>query len=149
MFIVYACKMATFFSIENPLLWVPLNNWFTSATVFLNLFFSEVGQSRSAQIGPFTVIGNGTTVGSNARISNSVVGEGCTIGSNVSIEGCYIWHNVTIEDSCKLRHAIVCDGVIMKSGAALEPGVVLSFKDVHLPHISMLVSARYFVPNVS
>ncbi|KAL2504619.1 Trimeric LpxA-like enzyme [Abeliophyllum distichum] len=91
---------------------------------------SEVGLSRSAQIGPFTVIGNGTSIGSNTEISDSVVGEGCIIGSNVSIEGCYIWNNVTIEDGCKLKHAIVCDGVIMKSGAGLEPGVVLSFKVV-------------------
>ncbi|XP_059652622.1 uncharacterized protein LOC132299815 [Cornus florida] len=102
---------------------------------------SEIGQSRSAQIGPFTVVGNGTSIGNNTRISNSVVGEGCTIGSNVLIEGCYIWHNVTIEDGCKLRHAIVCDGVLMKSGAVLEPGAVLSFK--------VLIGQQFVVPAYS
>ncbi|KAI5676430.1 hypothetical protein M9H77_07380 [Catharanthus roseus] len=91
---------------------------------------SEVELSRSAHIGPFTVIGRGTRVGNSTGISNSAVGEGCKIGSNVLIEGCYIWHNVTIEDGCKLKHAIVCDGVIMKAGAALESGVVLSYKVV-------------------
>ncbi|KAL8090381.1 uncharacterized protein LOC141697203 [Apium graveolens] len=91
---------------------------------------SEIGQSRSAQIGPCTVIGNGTTIGNKTAISNSVVGEGCSIGSNVTIEGCYIWHNVIVEDGCRLKHAIVCDGVILKAGAVLEPGVVLSFKVV-------------------
>lgn len=91
-------------------------------------FWSEIGQSRSAQIGPFTVIGHGTTIGDKTSISNSVVGESCSIGSNVTIEGCYIWHNVTVEDGCKLKHAILCDGVILKAGAVLEPGVVLSFK---------------------
>lgn len=90
----------------------------------------EIKQSRSSKIGPFTVIGTGTSIGNSTQISNSVVGEGCSIGSNVTIEGCYIWHNVTIEDGCKLKHSIVCDGVTMKSGAALEPGVVLSFKVV-------------------
>lgn len=95
---------------------------------------SEVGQSRSAEIGPFTVIGTGTEVGNYTTISNSVVGEGCRIGSNVSIDGCYIWHNVTIEDGCKLKHAIVCDGVIIKSEAALEAGVVLSYKVIVGPH---------------
>lgn len=89
---------------------------------------SDIGQSRSAQVGPFTVIGNGTTIGNNSKISNSVVGESCTIGSNVSIDGCYIWHNVTIEDGCQLKDAIVCDGAVLKSGSMLEPGVVLSFK---------------------
>lgn len=87
-------------------------------------------QSRSAQIGPFTVIGSGTHIGNNTRISNSVVGECCKIGSNVTIEGSYIWNNVTIEDGCSIKHAIVCDGAIMRSGSALEPGAVLSFKVV-------------------
>ncbi|KAL8171847.1 hypothetical protein V2J09_023651 [Rumex salicifolius] len=91
---------------------------------------SGITQSRTAAVGPFTVIGNGTIIGDNSRISNSVIGEGCKIGADVSIEGSYIWNNVTIEDGCNLRHAIVCDGVIMKSGSALEPGVVLSFKVV-------------------
>ncbi|XP_062144688.1 uncharacterized protein LOC133852038 isoform X1 [Alnus glutinosa] len=102
---------------------------------------SEVVQSRSAEIGPFTVIGNRTKIESNTKISNSVVGEGCTIGSNVSIEGSYIWDNVIIEDDCKIMHAIVCDGVVMKSGAVLEPGVVLSFK--------VVIGQQFVVPSYS
>ncbi|KAJ9185907.1 hypothetical protein P3X46_005483 [Hevea brasiliensis] len=90
----------------------------------------EIEQSRSAQMGPFTVVGKGTRIGNNSKISNSVIGKNCAIGSNVSIVGSYVWDDVTIEDGCELRHAIVCDGVIIKSGAVLEPGVVLSFKVV-------------------
>lgn len=102
---------------------------------------SEIGQQRSAKIGPFTVIGNGTKIGDNTSISNSVIGKGCSIGANVSIEGSYIWDNVIIEDGCKLRHAIVCDGVIMKSGAVLEPGVVLSLK--------VVIGQQFVVPSYS
>ncbi|KAI9186794.1 hypothetical protein LWI28_020940 [Acer negundo] len=91
---------------------------------------SEIVQSCSSQIGPFTVIGYGTKIGNDTKVSSSVIGEGCTIGSNVLIEGSYIWDNVTIEDGCELRHVIVCDGVILKAGAVLKPGVVLSFKVV-------------------
>lgn len=91
---------------------------------------SGIDQSRSAEICPFTVIGKNTVIGNNTKISNSVIGEGCKIGSNVSIDGSYVWDNVTIEDECQLKHAIVCDDVIIKSGAILEPGVVLSFKVV-------------------
>lgn len=112
--------------IERPTLRV-LENLHYRNSYILN-FPPGIIQSSSAQIGPFTVIGNGTTIGDNTRISNSVVGDGCKIGSNVSVEGSYIWHNVTIEDGCTLRHAIVCDGVIIKSGAVLEPGAVVSFK---------------------
>ncbi|XVE62609.1 hypothetical protein DITRI_Ditri06bG0131800 [Diplodiscus trichospermus] len=102
---------------------------------------AEVTLSCSAQIGPFTVIGQGTTIGNGTKISHSVIGEGCTIGSNVTIEGSYIWNNVTIENGCQLRHAIVCDGVIMKSGAVLEPGVVLAFK--------VVVGQQFVVPAYS
>ncbi|XP_024179975.1 translation initiation factor eIF-2B subunit epsilon isoform X2 [Rosa chinensis] len=109
---------------------------------------SELGQSRSAQIGPFTVIGNGTKIGDNTKISNSVIGDGCSIGPNVSIEGSYIWDNVTIEDGCKIRHAIVCDGVIMKSGAVLEPGVVLSFKVfLILLFLQVVIGQQFIAPS--
>ncbi|KAA3487424.1 translation initiation factor eIF-2B subunit epsilon-like [Gossypium australe] len=91
---------------------------------------SDVTLSRSAQLGSFTFIGQGTKIGNDTKISHSVIGERCTIGSNVTIEGSYIWNNVTIEDGCQLRNAIVCDGVILKSGAVLQPGVILSFKVV-------------------
>ncbi|KAJ6917761.1 hypothetical protein NC652_019938 [Populus alba x Populus x berolinensis] len=37
---------------------------------------SEIEQSRSAHIGPFTVIGKGTRIGNNSNISNSVSGKG-------------------------------------------------------------------------
>ncbi|KAK1376175.1 eIF-2B GDP-GTP exchange factor subunit epsilon [Heracleum sosnowskyi] len=97
-----------------------------------------VGQS---QIGPLTVIGSGTIIGNKTTISKSVVGGGCTIGSNVTIDGCYIWNNVTIEDGCELKHAIVCDGVILKAGAVLEPGVVLSFK--------VVIGEKFVVPSYS
>ncbi|CAH9100799.1 unnamed protein product [Cuscuta epithymum] len=102
---------------------------------------SEVKQSCSAKIGPFTVIGNNTTIGKNSEISNSVVGEGCIVGSHVRIDGCYIWNNVTIEDGCRLKHAIVCDGVIIKSMGVLDPGAVVSFK--------VLVGEHFHVPAYS
>ncbi|PWA43769.1 Armadillo-type fold [Artemisia annua] len=104
---------------------------------------SEVSQSRSAEIGPFTCIGKGSSVGDNTIISNSIIGDGCKIGSDVSIDGCYIWRNVTIEDGCKLKHSILCDGVVVKSGAVLEPGAVLSYnvvvgKDLVVPCYSIV-----------
>lgn len=90
----------------------------------------DVAQSRSAEIGAFSVIGKDTVIGDGTKVYNSVVGRNCILGSNVSIKGCYIWDKVIIEDNCKLSHAIICDGVHLKAGAVLEPGVVLSYKVV-------------------
>nr|XP_043607455.1 translation initiation factor eIF-2B subunit epsilon [Erigeron canadensis] len=91
---------------------------------------SEISQSRSAEVGPYTYVGKGSSIGNNSKITNSVIGDDCEIGNNVSIGGCYIWNNVRIEDGCKLSNAILCDGVVMRSGAVLQPGVVLSYKVV-------------------
>ncbi|GKV17273.1 hypothetical protein SLEP1_g27802 [Rubroshorea leprosula] len=59
----------------------------------------------------------------------------------ISVGGSYIWNNVTIEDGCELKHARVCDGVIIKSGAVLEPDVVSSFK--------VVVGPKFVVPAYS
>ncbi|KAK1423746.1 hypothetical protein QVD17_19054 [Tagetes erecta] len=96
---------------------------------------SEISQSCSAEIGPFTYIGKGTSIGDKTVVLNSVIGDGCKIGGGVLIDGCYIWNNVTIEDGCKLKQAILCDGVVMRSGSVLEPGVVLSSNVVVGPKI--------------
>ncbi|KAJ6917786.1 hypothetical protein NC651_012078 [Populus alba x Populus x berolinensis] len=69
----------------------------------------EIEQSRSAHIGPFTVIGKGT------RIGTTLIFRILSLG-----KGSYIWDSVTIEDGCDISHAIICDGVVIKSGAVLE-----------------------------
>ncbi|KAH7669778.1 translation initiation factor eIF-2B subunit epsilon protein [Dioscorea alata] len=88
----------------------------------------DVILSRSAHVGAFSFVGNGTTIGDHSHISTSVIGQRCVIGKNVVIESSYIWDNVTIEDGCKLSHALVCDGVHLRAGVILESGVILSFK---------------------
>ncbi|KAI3965036.1 hypothetical protein MKX01_013967 [Papaver californicum] len=82
---------------------------------------SDIQISSSADVGPFTLVGSGTSIGDYSKISNSVIGNGCRIGSNVSIEGSYVWDNVTIQDGCQLNNALVCDGVVIQSGVVLEP----------------------------
>ncbi|XP_078447976.1 trimeric LpxA-like enzyme isoform X2 [Wolffia australiana] len=97
--------------------------------------------SNSAYIGAFSYVGNGSTIGECSRVFHSVIGEGCVIGNNVCIENSYIWNKVIIENDSKLSHAIVCDGVTLKAGAILEPGVILSFK--------VLVGQKSIVPAYS
>lgn len=116
------------------------------------IFPSEVDQSRTAQIHAFSLIGNGTTIGNHSVISNSVIGQSCTIGRNVSIQGSYIWDNVIIEDDCKLSHALVCDGVHLRAGVVLEPGVILSFKVHNLSVTNFMLQAKeafFYLQNVA
>lgn len=85
---------------------------------------------RSAQIGPSTVLGEGTCVDESCAIANSVIGRNCVIGRNVIIEGSYVWNNVTIHDDASIQYAVICDGCVVKAGARIEPGAVLSFNVV-------------------
>ncbi|CAN6451583.1 unnamed protein product [Victoria cruziana] len=108
---------------------------------------NDVAQSRFARVGPYSLVGSGTSIGDYSFVINSTIGDNCIIGRNVSIEGCYIWNNVTIQDNCKLKHAIVCDGVILKTGAVLQPGVILTFKvmigeEVEVPAYSKISLLR-------
>eukprot|EP00252_Welwitschia_mirabilis_P016124 TRINITY_DN3563_c0_g2_i1.p1 TRINITY_DN3563_c0_g2~~TRINITY_DN3563_c0_g2_i1.p1 ORF type:complete len:742 (-),score=186.19 TRINITY_DN3563_c0_g2_i1:165-2390(-) len=87
-------------------------------------------ESRSATVGRLSLIGNDTSIGDHSTVTDSIIGEGCIIGCNVTIEGCYIWNNVTVHDNSCLRYAIVCDRAIIKEGAVIEPGTILSFNVV-------------------
>lgn len=79
-------------------------------------------------IGENTVLGEKTVVGERTVIQNSVIGSNCVIGANVRIYGSYIWNDVKIGNGAVLTSAVVCDNVLVKEKAVVEPGAVLSFK---------------------
>jgi NDP-sugar pyrophosphorylase family protein len=76
--------------------------------------------ARSAVIGPDTVVGAGTTIDERCTISASVIGHGCRIGPDVRLQGCYIHDNVVIHGNVTITAAILCDRVVVKSGARVE-----------------------------
>ena len=73
------------------------------------------------------VIGQGSRIGANSRISQSSIGHNCVIGRNVNIEGSYIWDNVVIEDNCTIHQAILCDHVEVRAGVTVQEGCILSY----------------------
>ena len=88
------------------------------------------------------VIGKGTKVGANTKISHSAIGHNCKIGENVVIEGSYVWDNVEIEDGCKIHQAIVCDRVKVKRNVTLKEGCILSYGVVVGPDFTLQQGAR-------
>ncbi|GAQ80574.1 eukaryotic translation initiation factor eIF-2B epsilon subunit [Klebsormidium nitens] len=84
--------------------------------------------ARTAVIGENTVLGEKTVVGERTIIQNSVIGSNCVIGANVRIYGSYVWNDVKIGNGAVLTSAVVCDNVLVKDKAVVEPGAVLSFK---------------------
>ncbi|CAB4389510.1 unnamed protein product [Rhizophagus irregularis] len=53
----------------------------------------NVSLSRSCVLGEKVIIGSGTEIAENVKITNSVIGRRVNIGPNVKIDGAYIWDN--------------------------------------------------------
>lgn len=88
------------------------------------------------------VIGQGSKIGANSRISHSSIGRDCVIGENVSIEGSYIWDNVVIKDNCVIRQAIICDNTEVRDGVTVEAGCILSFEVVIDANMTLASGSR-------
>uniref|UniRef100_A0A8B9BKZ1 Translation initiation factor eIF2B subunit epsilon n=1 Tax=Anser brachyrhynchus TaxID=132585 RepID=A0A8B9BKZ1_9AVES len=83
------------------------------------------------------LIGQGTVVGSNCSITNSVIGQNCKIGDKVVLDGAFLWDNVQIADNVEIFHSVVCDNAEVKEEVKLKPHCVLSSQVVVGPGITL------------
>ncbi|XP_062611312.1 translation initiation factor eIF-2B subunit epsilon-like [Saccostrea cucullata] len=92
-----------------------------------NIYTSkDVTLAKGCVLEKNVLVGRGTRIGSDTKITDSVIGKDCKIGSNVTIENAYIWDGVTIEDNCCVNTSIVCDNVVIYSSTSVQPGCILS-----------------------
>lgn len=93
-----------------------------------NIFKEEgVNVSRSATIGPKTVIGSSTTIGPECKISNTIIGRNCTIGKNCKLTGAFVWDNTVIGDGTELDKCIIASDVVIGKHCRVLPGALVSF----------------------
>ncbi|KAF5828895.1 hypothetical protein DUNSADRAFT_16852 [Dunaliella salina] len=85
---------------------------------------------RTAHMEEDVVVGAGTSIGENSRITQSVIGRNCRIGKNVDILGSYVLENASIQDGAVLRYALVCDSAVVGPSAVVSAGAVISHKAV-------------------
>ena len=74
---------------------------------------SEVTLERDASIGPFTVIGNGVSVGRGSRVEAAV-----------------LWDHVRVGDGAVVRECVVGSGARIGAGAQVGPGAAVAENDV-------------------
>jgi translation initiation factor eIF-2B subunit epsilon len=86
----------------------------------------DVMLSRSAEIGPNTVLGAGVTVGEGTTITRSVIGSNVSIGPNCRIDGAYIWDSVMIEGDSIIESSIIADNVRIRSGVVINRGCMVT-----------------------
>ena len=107
--------------------------------IYLN---TDITLAMGAVLQEDVVIGKGSKIGANTKISHSSIGHNCVIGENVVIEGSYVWDNVEIEEGCRIHRSIVCDGAKVKRNVTLEEGCILSYDVVIGPDFTLKSGAR-------
>ena len=89
--------------------------------------YAEEGVSlaRSAQIGVRVLLGGGSSIGADARVTRSVLGRRCSIGDRTVVVDSVLWAGVTIGEGASVRGAVLCEGVVVGAGASIGAGCVL------------------------
>ncbi|XP_055579715.1 translation initiation factor eIF-2B subunit epsilon [Falco cherrug] len=83
------------------------------------------------------LIGQGTVIGSNCSITNSIIGQNCRIGDKVILDGASLWDRVHIADNVEICHSVICDEAEVKEKVKLKPRCVLSSQVVVGPGITL------------
>uniref|UniRef100_K7G635 Translation initiation factor eIF2B subunit epsilon n=1 Tax=Pelodiscus sinensis TaxID=13735 RepID=K7G635_PELSI len=99
---------------------------------------AEVSLGQGSVLDENVLIGQGTVIGSNCSITNSVIGQNCKIGDDVILDGAFLWNGVHVADRVKIQQSIVCDEAEVKEGAILNPHCVLTSQVVVGPDIVLL-----------
>ncbi|KAI0724098.1 nucleotide-diphospho-sugar transferase [Fomitopsis betulina] len=92
---------------------------------------NTVVMSRTAKVGPNTLIGAHTSIADGANISGSVIGQRCKIGPGAVLKGAYIFDDTEIGAGALVENSIVGSGVwigessIVRTGCLIADGVVL------------------------
>ncbi|XP_060623336.2 translation initiation factor eIF2B subunit epsilon [Anolis sagrei] len=98
---------------------------------------AEVSLGHGSVLEENVLIGQGTSVGKNCSISNSVIGPNCNIGDEVVLDRAFLWNGVSVADGVTIRQSIVCDEAVVKKGVTLNPHCVLTSQVVVGPDITL------------
>jgi mannose-1-phosphate guanylyltransferase / phosphomannomutase len=88
--------------------------------------------SPEASVGPYTVLGAGTTLRERGRISRSVLDASCYVGRSAVIEGAIVGRNCDIRPHARIHEGVaIGDQVTIGDQAVVYPGVrIYPYKEV-------------------
>lgn len=100
------------------------------ATGKLALDISRYGKnvtiSPTASLEGLVIIGDGSVIGDNAVIENSVIGKNCEIGRGSKITESTLWDNVKVGKESILDRTVVASNTTVGERALLEEGSVIA-----------------------
>lgn len=90
----------------------------------------QAGTHTDAQVDAASIVAEGVTIGSGARIESSVIGENCRIDADVRIVDSVIWSGNTIDREAQIEGSILGRGCYVGHAVTLGPGTILGGKSV-------------------
>jgi NDP-sugar pyrophosphorylase family protein len=82
----------------------------------------------AAQIDDLSVIAEGCTVKTGAKIINSTLGPGCFVEEDAQIENSVLWSHTRVGAGAVVKRALVGRGCLVGRNSVLSPGTVLGDK---------------------
>jgi translation initiation factor eIF-2B subunit epsilon len=67
------------------------------------------------------------------QVEASVIGRNCHIGKGAVVVGSYLLDGVRVQPQARVTHSLLCDSVVIKGGASVKLGSILSFKVLFPP----------------
>ena len=88
--------------------------------------------SPEASVGPYTILGPGTTLRERGRISRSVIDASCYVGRSAVVEGAIIGRNCDIRPHARIHEGVaIGDQVTIGDQSVVYPGVrIYPYKEV-------------------
>jgi mannose-1-phosphate guanylyltransferase/phosphomannomutase len=88
--------------------------------------------SPDASVGPYTVLGPGTTLRERGRVSRSVIDAACYIGRSASIEGAILGRGCDVRAHARVHEGVaIGDQVTLGDQSVIYPGVrIYPYKEV-------------------
>ena len=88
--------------------------------------------SPESSVGPYTVLGPGTTLRERARVSRSVIDASCYIGRGATVEGAILGRNCDVRPHARVHEGVaIGDQVTLGDQSVIYPGVrIYPYKEV-------------------
>jgi mannose-1-phosphate guanylyltransferase/phosphomannomutase len=88
--------------------------------------------SPESSVGPYTVLGPGTTLRERARVSRSVIDASCYIGRSATVEGAILGRNCDVRPHARVHEGVaIGDQVTLGDQSVIYPGVrIYPYKEV-------------------
>ena len=103
--------------------------------------------ARASYVGPMTLLGPGSSIASDARVSGSVLGANCVLEQGAVVSDSYLWDGVRVEEGAVIEGSVLGKNVTVLRGSRVERGCLIADDviigpDAHLRRLTRVSKKR-------